>query len=330
VWPTSEATGTGTPISPAVATTSGRTCQHEQHDVRPPGVHRKARTMSPDEPTSISESDVDPPSRAMDRRTMIKRTALTAAAFTWAAPSIQVLASRPASAQTAKLCTLSVSSGIGDVDLNLAKWAWFHLQMKGIKYPAGSRPVTLRLVDQQITWVRKGLANVVIPVPNSTIVITNAVTAATSTSVYSAGQWYHTVAQDSDFHGAGAAVRLPPGGTGGTKGTVTWRVTFLSDTVTEAGFQFAGAAFKQSAPGDGPSYATADLTLVKPVTTDSSNPFISKVGAPAGWGEHHPTDPDQGLKDNLVGGLFGGGGSNYVGSWTGTKSCKLSVDFQGS
>ncbi len=170
----------------------------------------------------------------------------------------------------------------------------------------GSSPVTLHVTDQAITFTANGTPYTV-DVPDTDLTLTPGATSAATTF---AGGW-HTSAPAS-FSGnvfLGGAVFEAVGGLPSGIKNVTWTASFYADTAgLTVNWQWAAAVYTQ--------FSTDGSALnVKPV--DDNKLSLIKNSDHAGTPES--------FKAFVVGGATGGGGSNWTGSYSATKSVKPDV-----
>jgi hypothetical protein len=280
--------------------------------------------MSPDEPTSITESDDGPPSRGMDRRTMIKRTAMAGAVVAWSTPTISILQSRPAVAQTLKSCTDSISRDwTGNViggDSNNGNWVWAFVAIDDLGVPnlsaaqlaaAYAEGVSIRMINARIVLSLAG-GPFTLNVPNGEIVVQTGATPAT-TWLGAAG-WRTVVPSPyggTSTFGQGVAWQVPVGVNASVGTDMT--VTFVSNFFTSVKWKRYGAAY----------FHGTDESGVQPNARKDTPVNGYNAGAPVGW-VNGPAPYD---KNNLAGGIQGGTGSNFTGSGSSAGGCSLTTAF---
>jgi Fibronectin type III domain len=176
----------------------------------------------------------------------------------------------------------------------------------------GSKPVTIFVRKSTITFTANGIPFTV-AVPDANLTFDPTTTVATTTFDAPNNLW-RTVVPSSGLAGNvflnGAELRLPNGLPGGIK-NVMWTATFSTDTPgVTFNWQWAAAAYTSlgaSCGNTGPDFNDLD---VKPVDDNKASEFKNS--------DHAGTPED--YKASLVGGATGGGGSNFTGSYSGTKS----------
>jgi hypothetical protein len=165
----------------------------------------------------------------------------------------------------------------------------------------GSTPVTIRFTGQTITS-----AYFTLPVPDATVIFDPAATTATTT--FSGGMWVTTV-PSSGLAGntffSGLSYLVPANLPGGIH-NVTWSGTISSDTPgVSVNWKWAAAVYT--------SFSSDYNALgVKPV--DDNKASIYKNADHAGTPEN--------FKSFVTGGAMGGGGTNYTGGYSGSKSVR--------
>jgi hypothetical protein len=168
----------------------------------------------------------------------------------------------------------------------------------------GSSPVELHVVNASIDFTAGGTTYDV-AVPNADIKFSPTATTASTVFDTATSTWETTM--PTHFGGnvflAGVALPTPSGLPGGIN-PVSWQATFQSDTSgVSVNWQWAAAVYSNF----GTDYGALD---VKPV--DSNQLSSYKNSDPAGTPEA--------FKSFVLGGARGGGGSNWTGSLSPTKS----------
>lgn len=170
----------------------------------------------------------------------------------------------------------------------------------------GADPVTIRLTQATITS-----PNFTVAVPDSVITISSAITTA-STAYDAATNTWVTMIPRTGFSGniflAGATLPAPSGLPGGIK-PVTWQADFSTDTPgVNINWTWAAAVYTTFSPD-------YNALGVKPVDGSAVNPYANS---------HHAGTPEN-FTSFVFGGARGGGGSNFTGSYSATKSVKPEV-----
>jgi uncharacterized repeat protein (TIGR01451 family) len=186
----------------------------------------------------------------------------------------------------------------------------FHVTNQHISLPSYTDPVTHATVAAQQ-----------LAVPNAEIIYTDTVTTATTT--FTSGQWVTTVplSYNGNVFFSGLAFPVPAHGLPGGIQPVTWAGSFTVDqTLTKVPslqWQWGAAAYTtfDSTPGT-PGFQDADYNalMVKPVDSNTLSAYQNSdhSGTPEG---KIGTTP---IKNYVIGGGSGGGGSNWTGSNSGT------------
>jgi SdrD B-like domain len=208
-------------------------------------------------------------------------------------PSVELLEAREVPAVTL------ISSTFNGTAIPADSSVWFSSvgKISGV----GADPVTIRLTDATITS-----GNFTVTVPDSVITISSAVTTATTEFNAQTNTWMTSLPL-SGFSGnvflAGATLPVPDGLPGGIK-PVVWQADFTTDTPgVNIKWQWAAAVYTTFG-------ADYNALGVKPVDGSAANPYPNS---------HHAGTPEN-FKDYVVGGARGGGGSNFTGSLSATKS----------
>jgi hypothetical protein len=171
----------------------------------------------------------------------------------------------------------------------------------------GSNPATIMFNNSAVSFSVNGLP-ITLSVPPSTIKFDSTATSATTT--YNAGlsAWVTTVPVNysGNVFLSGVAYKLPSKYPGGIK-PVTWCGDFTADTGgLSVQWQWGAAVY---------TTLCADLiaTCVKPIDGNKQNPYTNS---------DHAGTPEC-FKKYVTGGARGGGGSNFTGSYSATKSATL-------
>jgi hypothetical protein len=187
---------------------------------------------------------------------------------------------------------------------------WFNSVLKASGL--GSHPVTIFVRKGTISFTANGVPFTV-AVPDANVTFDPTVTVATTTFDTTNNLWRTTVPSTGlagNVFLDGAELRLPNGLPGGIK-NVSWTATFSTDTQgVTFNWQWAAAAYTSlgvNCTNTGPDFN--DLG-VKPVDDNKASQYQNS--------DHAGTPED--YKPFVVGGATGGGGSNFTGSYSGTKS----------
>jgi YVTN family beta-propeller protein len=179
----------------------------------------------------------------------------------------------------------------------------------------GSSPVNIFISNSTITFSANG-ATTTVPVPNVILTFDPNATTATTTFNVALNQWRTTV-PSSGLAGNvfldGQQLPLPSGLPGGIQ-NVTWSASFSTDTPgVSLHWQWAAAAYTSldlNCSSDPPSSANLNCLGVKPVDDNRASQYQNS---------DHAGTPEN-SKTYVVGGATGGGGSNFTGGLSGTKS----------
>lgn len=184
----------------------------------------------------------------------------------------------------------------------------------------GSSPVNIFISNSTIAFTVNGTTTTV-SVPNAILTFDPNATTATTTFNVGLNQW-HTVVPSSGLAGNvfldGVPLPLPNGLPGGIK-NVTWSASFATDTPgIRLNWQWAAAAYSSldlNCLSDPPGAVDLNCLGVKPVDDNKASQYQNS---------DHAGTPEN-SKANVVGGATGGGGSNFTGSLSGTKSVTPTV-----
>lgn len=166
----------------------------------------------------------------------------------------------------------------------------------------GSTTATLHVVNAEIDFTANNTAYSV-PVPNSTLTFVPGATSATTT--FDSNGWNTSVPKQlsGNVFLAGTELAVPSGLPGGIK-NVTWSAQFWTDTPgISVNWQWAAAVYTNF----GTDYGSL---AVKPVDSSSLSDYKNS---------DHAGTPEV-YKSFVVGGCTGGGGSNFTGSYSATKT----------
>lgn len=182
----------------------------------------------------------------------------------------------------------------------------------------GSAPATIFVRQASISFTANG-TSFLVAVPDANLTFDPNATMATTTFNTSMNLW-QTVVPSSGLAGNvfldGAELMLPNGLPGGIK-NVTWSAAFSGDTPgISLNWQWAAAAYTSLGVSGGCNGGQNLNELeVKPVDDNKASEFKNS--------DHAGTPED--YKQFVTGGATGGGGSNFTGSYSGTRSATPTV-----
>lgn len=208
-------------------------------------------------------------------------------------PTLNILESREVPTVT------SITSNFNGTAIPAGSTVWF--SSVGKVSGVGATTATIELTNATITS-----GNFTVAVPDAVVTISPLVTTATTTFDAGTNTWYTQVPR-SGFSGnlflSGAALPVPAGLPGSIK-PVVWQADFTTDTPgVNVNWQWAAAAYT--------TFGTDYNGLgVKPVDGGTAGPFSNS---------DHAGTPEN-FKHFVIGGARGGGGSNFTGSYSATKS----------
>lgn len=207
------------------------------------------------------------------------------------------------------LSTLSaITSSFNGTAIPAGDTVWFSsvAKVRGV----GSAPVTLRVVDQTISFTANGVAKS-LSVPDTVITVSPTSTTASTTFNTATDTWQTAVpAALSGNVFLGGMSFQPAGGLPGGIKNVTWSGEFSTDTPgVSVNWQWAAAVYSR--------FSTDNGSLnVKPVDDSRLSAYHNS---------DHAGTPEV-FKKLVVGGARGGGGSNYTGSYSGTAAVAPDVE----
>lgn len=176
----------------------------------------------------------------------------------------------------------------------------------------GSSPVNIFIGNSTIAYTVNG-STTTVSVPNTLLTFDPNATTATTTFDTGLNRW-HTVVPSSGLAGNvfldGVPLPLPNGLPGGVK-NVTWSASFATDTPgVHLNWQWAAAAYTSLNLNCSATSPDLNCLGVKPVDDNKASQYQNS---------DHAGTPEN-SKANAVGGATGGGGSNFTGGLSGTKS----------
>lgn len=176
----------------------------------------------------------------------------------------------------------------------------------------GSSPVNIFISNSTIAFTVNGTTTTV-SVPNTILTFDPNATTATTTFNTGLNRW-QTVVPSSGLAGNvfldGVPLPLPNGLPGGIK-NVTWSASFATDTPgIHLNWQWAAAAYSSLDLNCSATNPDLNCLGVKPVDDNKASQYQNS---------DHAGTPEN-SKANVVGGATGGGGANFTGGLSGTKS----------
>jgi hypothetical protein len=197
----------------------------------------------------------------------------------------------------------SITSNFNGTAIPAGDTLWFSAVFK--PSGLGTSPVTLHVTDQTISFSAAG-TNYVLPVPDADITFTPGLTLATTTFDAGANAWETSLPSHFSGNGFLAGLSVPvtaplPGGIN----PVTWQASFSTDTGgMSLNWQWATAVYR---PGFGFDYNSLG---VKPLDANTGTAYANS---------DHAGTPEN-FKGLVTGGARGGGGSNFTGSLSPTRT----------
>jgi len=212
-------------------------------------------------------------------------------------------------------CTSAIASNFNGTAIAAGDDIWFNavLKVNGLS----STPARIFVTHASITFTANG-QTYQLTVPDSQITLSNSITLATtffarlSPEIGSPLGW-RTALPASGLAGndflAGLRFAVPASGLPGGIKNVIWQGTFSSDTAgLTVNWQWGASVYT--------NFSTKYNDLgVKPVDDNKASQYKNS---------DHAGTPES-FRAFVVGGVRGGGGSNFTGSYSGTGSCALVV-----
>ena len=212
------------------------------------------------------------------------------------------------SANQAKAVTTTISSSFNGTALSGGSYIWFNSVLKPTSQI--NQPVDIFFTGQTISFTSGG-TNYNLSVPNTEVTFSPSVTTATTTFDTNSQSWV-TMVPSSGLSGntflSALSFQVPSSGLAGGINPVTWNGSFSSDQPVNLNWQWAAADYTQ--------FSTNYNALeVKPVDDNKASTYMNS---------DHAGTPEF-FKVDVTGGATGGGGSNYTGGYSGTKSVTPTV-----
>jgi hypothetical protein len=206
----------------------------------------------------------------------------------------------------------SIASNFNGTAIHAGATIWFNsvFKVSGL----GAKPVTLNVINAAIDFT-VGATSYHLSVPNTTITFSPSTTSATTTFNTATHNWVTNLPSSglagNDFL-SGLAYTVPSGGLPGGIKPVTWSADFSTDTAgVSMQWQWAAAVYN--------SFSSDYNALgVKPVDDNHASQYQNS--------DHAGTPENYTIPGILPGGATGGGGSNWSGSYSGTRQVTPNVD----
>lgn len=209
----------------------------------------------------------------------------------------------------------SISSNFDAHTISTGNYLWFSAVLKLSPVPSSTSGLTLtiKFTDQQIVMTPGTGSPVTLTLPDSKVVYSDSFTTATTT--YSGGMWVTDVPWTSaggNVFLSGFSYLVPSGVTLASSNPVTWSGSFsiTSSSSTNPGsqkvnWQWAAAQYPSTFMSGG-----YNGLGVKPIDANTGSAYLNS---------DHAGTPEN-YKSDVIAGARGGGGSNYTGSLSATKS----------
>src|SRR6266540_361025 len=225
----------------------------------------------------------------------------------------------PSAYASERACTASssIETSFNSTPIAEGNVIWFNSAMRvdGL----GSDAATVFLNDSMITFAANG-TNYSLPVPAATITFDPAAAAASTSFDAASNRWATIVPGGLSGRAflSGLAFAVPAGGLPGGISSVTWSAAFSTDTPGVTGDWGWGAAVYTTIgtdynalavnPADGGQPSQGATLLSRAENNENGAGQIDSVGKPAS------------LEAFVTGGAGSDGGSNFTGSFVGTRS----------
>jgi hypothetical protein len=212
-------------------------------------------------------------------------------------PCLEVLEDR-----TVPSAVSAITSNFNGTAIHAGDYLWFSsvADVKGV----GSSPVTLSVTNQTITFAAAG-TSYTLTVPDTVLTLSPGASGAVATFNGGANAWNITVRTplSGNVLLGGLSYQTPSGLPGGIN-PVTWTATFSTDAPgITVNWKWAAAVYSQ--------FSSDHAALgVKPVDDNHLSQYQNS---------DHAGTPEN-FKSFVLGGARGGGGSNWTGSYSATKS----------
>lgn len=212
-------------------------------------------------------------------------------------------------------CTSAITSNFNGTAVASGDFIWFNgvVKVSGLH----ASPATVFVTHASITFTANG-KTYLLTVPDSEITFSTSTTLATTHFETLSAEIGSPLGWDTDlpFGGlagndflAGLTFRVPATGLPGGIKNVIWQATFSSNTSgLTVNWQWAAAAYTNFNTG-------YNALGVKPVDDNKASQYQNS---------DHAGTPEN-FKEFVIGGVRGGGGSNFTGSYSGTGSCALTL-----
>jgi hypothetical protein len=195
----------------------------------------------------------------------------------------------------------AITSNFNGTAIQAGNYLWFN---SVAKVSGVTEPTTVRVSQATITF-NAGSTPYTVAVPDSAITLNPTQGAGTATADFGAAGW--AVATRAAYSGNvfldGTGWRVPATLPGGSVKSITWSADFTADKPgVKVSWQWSAAVYTQFDPNPG-------ALAVKPSDTATAlYPNSDHAGTP------------EAFKAFVIGGARGGGGSNFTGSYSSTKS----------
>jgi hypothetical protein len=209
----------------------------------------------------------------------------------------------------------AISANFNGTAIAAGNYIWFNSVLKASNLSTTAN-TTMWFVGQTIA-----LGDTTLAAPDARITFHQGT--GTSTTAFSAGAWQTDVYLGSGLSGnqylSGLAYYVPTALVGGIK-NVTWSGLFFSDQPgVSLNWKWGAAVYTALPTTVAGQPASVDYTamLVKPVDDTKTSVYQNSdhAGTPEGYVANNVT-----IKSKVIGGATGGGGSNWTGGYSATKS----------
>jgi uncharacterized repeat protein (TIGR01451 family) len=203
----------------------------------------------------------------------------------------------------------AIESNFNGTKVTPGEWIWFNSVFKAHNPKVGT---TIKFVNQKITIKLQSGEILTTSVPNATITYFAAAHAGEGSTEFNGTEWITRVpvlggkAFEDNVFFSGLSYQIPAGKQIASAEPVTWEGDITLPAGVELQWQWAAAVYS-TLPGD---YNELE---VKPLHSSSEDKFHN--------GDQAGTPENPSVQKDHTEGARGGGGSNYTGSYSGTRMC---------
>jgi hypothetical protein len=219
-------------------------------------------------------------------------------------PNVMIPSATFGSVQTVARTQSSIQSNFNSQVIASGDYVWFNSVFK-LKSPVPSGGLTIQVTGQTITLQLTSGGTITLNVPDADITFSPGASSGTTTFDTVNNRWMTTVPATftDDIFLSGVAYKVPPGVSLASAKPVAWSGFFSGSASFSLQWQFGAAVYTSFSP----DYNSLG---VKPLHSTNVDNYHN--------GDHAGTPEN--FKDFVTAGATGGGGSNYTGSYSSTRS----------